>query len=816
MFSPDQWAASTGAAFYNGVATQSLRFDDGSSAHLSRTPSASNRKTHVLSMWVKRSNLGINTSLLRVNGSGDTGRTDIWFDTNDKLLVAGSSTYFRITSQVFRDTSSWYHLVFALDTTQTTLSNNFLIYLNGSQITSFATNNNYSLDTDYGINGNVEHQIGEGYGYFDGYMAEINFIDGLSFFSDTSGTPNTAFNINSFGEFKNGVWIAKEYTGSYGTNGFRLQFNQTGTGSASSSTIGADTSGNDNHFSSSGIVASDCSLLDSPENNFCTLSSIQNQTSSTLSEGNLKAVGTSANWDNLQSTFAVSSGKWYWEVKATSVSEANSFVAGIHQTGFPAQNLHWFSASYTASSYGIVFGILDPDFKVTNGNNTAFTLGIATNDILQFRLNLDDNELSISIDGSDKGKLYDITANVEYTPALCLYNTSSATMNFGQDSTFAGTETAGGNADENGNGDFAYAPPTGYLALCSANLPEPTISPNADTQADDYFNTATYSGNSSTQDITSVGFQPDWVWIKSRSNASNHYLTDVIRGTSKGLQTNITNAEVTNTNVITSFNSDGFSLGNDATANVANITGRTYVSWNWKAGGTAVSNTDGSITSSVSANTDAGFSIVSYTGTDSATETIGHGLGAVPAMLIIKSRDSALNWAVYHKGSDATAPEDYLLRLNTTDARVDVSSSWNDTAPTSSVFTVGTSSLVNNTDDFIAYCFAEIEGYSKFGSYNSNSSADGTMIYLGFRPKWVLIKKIDGSASWWLVDAVRDTYNPTDNYILPDTSDTDRTYTTADFLSNGFKIRNTSTAFNSGTHIYMAFAENPFKYANAR
>ena len=562
-------------------------------------------------------------------------------------------------------------------------------------------------------------------------------------------------------------------------------------------------------------------MPDCPENNFCTLSSIQNQTSATLSDGNLKAVGTSANWDNLQSTFAVTSGKWYWEVKATSVSETNSFVAGIHETGFPAQSQYWFNGSYTTSAYGTAFGVLDPDNKVTNGSATAFTLGLATNDIIQFRLNLDDNELSVSIDGSDKGKIYDITANIEYTPALSLYNTSSATMNFGQDSTFAGTETAGGNADENGNGDFAYAPPSGYLALCTANLPEPTISPNANTQADDYFNTATYSGNSSTQNITSVGFQPDWVWIKSRSNASNNYVTDVVRGTSKGLQTNISNAEVTNTNVITSFNSDGFSLGDDATANVANITGRTYVSWNWKAGGTAVSNTDGSITSSVSANTDAGFSIVSYTSNNSAGATVGHGLGVAPQMVIIKKRSASERWFVWHTG-DST---EYMYLNETFAGQANLDDRFGNnttvTLPSSTVLTLGTNNDVNGTSGstYIAYCFAEIEGYSKFGSYTGNGSTDGTFVYTGFRPAFVLVKDT-GAADWDIQDTTRSPFNPSVVRLWANLSSAEVTSTyDIDFLSNGFKLRSTNpdTNSNGDTKIYMAFADGqPFKYANAR
>ena len=814
MFSPDQWAASTGVAFYNNVATQSLRLNSASTSYLYDTASGTESSTanRAISFWFKRSQVDVAHTILTGFVSGPVVKDFIQFrsDNTLRVLVQQSSASNQTrwtTDQVFRDTSAWYHIFIKYALGESSNADKVKIYVNGSLVDTdggVATGANVTssqlltagTDIRIGTYSNATLTV-------NGYLSEFNLIDGTA-------------DVDDFGELKNQVWIPIEYTGSYGNSGFRLQFNQTGTGTPSSSTIGADTSGNANHFSSSGIVASDCDMPDSPENNFCTLSSIQNQTSATLSEGNLKAVGTSANWDNLQSTFAVTSGKWYWEVKATSVSEANSFVAGIHEPGFPAQSLFWFSGSYTTSAYGTAFGVLDPDNKVTNGSATAFTLGLATNDIIQFRLNLDDNELSVSIDGSDKGKIYDITANIEYTPALCLYNTSSATMNFGQDSTFAGTETAGGNADENGNGDFAYAPPSGYLALCTSNLPEPTISPNADNgTADDYFNTATYSGNSSTQNITSVGFQPDWVWIKSRSNASNHYLTDVVRGTSKGLQTNISNAEVTNTNVITSFNSDGFSLGDDATANVANITGRTYVSWNWKAGGTAVSNTDGSITSSVSANTDAGFSIVSYSGNATAGATVGHGLSSAPEIVIYKCRNVATQWPVYSTSVGASS----VLFLDGTGASVS-SSVFNNTSPTSTNLVLGTDGDVNGSGrNYIAYCFHSVEGYSKFGSYTGNGSSDGTFIYTGFRPAFVIVKEADNANYWILHDNKRSDFNPSEKELFPNGSEAEQDNNRSiDLLSNGFKIRTSDNAVNRSANnlIYMAFAENPFKYANAR
>ena len=600
-FGSSQWMYNSGADFYNGVATQSARFDDGSSAYLSRTPSsAGDRRTYTLSFWVKRANIGIADCALFGVQTDASNRVYIRWEADDTFKVyfaIGGSAYDNGTSMVFRDTSAWYHIVIAVDMDGSVNTDKLKIYVNGTnQTVSYGA----TLPTsDTAMNSTSLHTLGKKDGasnFLDGYLSEVNFIDG------------TALDPTSFGETKNGVWIAKEYTGSYGTNGFRLQFNQTGTGTASSSTIGADTSGNANHWTSSGIVASDCDMPDSPENNFATFSSIDPSATSTLSQGNLQASATTSSTAVVNWQGDIVNGKYFVEFYISDVGSNWTYIGVASPTAlyvYRSSDGNWYNnSSYVAygSSYttGDIIGLA---VDVSNGTLEWFKNGVSQG-----------SQTSLSL-----------TDSYIYIAPTTSADTGTVIANFGQDSTFAGATTAGGNTDANGIGDFKYSVPTGALALCTFNLPEPTISPNADNgTADDYFNTATYSGNSSTQNITSVGFQPDWVWIKSRSNASNHYLTDVVRGTSKGLQTNISNAEVTNTNVITSFNSDGFSLGDDATANVANITGRTYVSWNWKAGGTAVSNTDGTITSSVSANTDAGFSIVAYQGNDASSATVGH------------------------------------------------------------------------------------------------------------------------------------------------------------------------------------------------
>jgi len=328
---------------------------------------------------------------------------------------------------------------------------------------------------------------------------------------------------------------------------------------------------------------------------------------------------------------------------------------------------------------------------------------------------------------------------------------------------------------------------------------------------DEYFNTVLYTGNATARSITGVGFQPDWVWIKGRTTAYNNTLFDAIRGATKRLYSNGTDAESTQTATLTSFDSDGFSLGNNASVNSATST---FVAWNWLASNTTASNTDGSITSTVSANTTSGFSIVSYTGTG-ANATVGHGLGAVPKMIIVKDRSAVKNWTVYHIG----VGNDKDILLDVTNAE-NTSTAWNNTTPTSSVFSIGTLGNVNtSSNNYIAYCFAEKKGFSKFGSYTGNGNADGTFVYTGFKPAFYMIKRTDSTGSWIIKDNKRPGYNVNGSYLVANDSLAESTGSgnvASDELSNGFKIRGTSSSLNTsgGTYIYMAFAENPLVGTN--
>jgi hypothetical protein len=332
-------------------------------------------------------------------------------------------------------------------------------------------------------------------------------------------------------------------------------------------------------------------------------------------------------------------------------------------------------------------------------------------------------------------------------------------------------------------------------------------------KSDEYFNTKLYTGNGGTQSITGLDFQPDWVWLKDRDNANSHKLYDGVRGTTKFLSSEDTTLEGTQANGLTSFDSDGFTLGSYAGTNGSGGgSGPSFVSWNWLASNTTASNTSGSITSTVSASTTSGFSIVGYTGTG-ANATVGHGLGVKPDMIINKTRDStAQMWSVYHSSRGATKH----LGLDRTNAEDTGSAYYQDTEPTSSVFSVGSEAATNySSAALIAYCFAEKKGFSKFGSYTGNGSADGTFVYTGFKPAFLIVKRYDSTNNWYMYNNKVNPFNETDRPLKADTSETEATIfggNELDFLSNGFKLRDTINGANGsgGSYIYMAFAENPF------
>ena len=591
-----------------------------------------------------------------------------------------------------------------------------------------------------------------------------------------------------------------------------------------------DQSGNNNDWTSNNLTESDI-LVDSPTNNFASMNSITVNGTGVLSEGNLQVYSSGDNGGGGISTMSMTSGKWYVEGYVKSVgantviglaeaSEAGSYTIGYAPSNVSVVNCESLRDRCAYRDAGGSYTTLE---TLSGTYTTGDVIGVAVdmdNDRVYFSKNNGWMDNSDGWTNSTPTNYLDLSLPSINEAVILVGNANASTpstwvLNFGQDSSFAGNKTAQGNQDGNSIGDFYYTPPSGYKALCTANLPDPAVIPS------EHFNTVLYAGNASTEIDVSVGFQPDFIWIKNRSNANSSSLTDSIRGVDKWIISDYYGAErndsSNNSGIprINSIGSDGFQVNDNSNSEV-NYTGYNYVSWNWKASGSSSSNTNGSITSTVSANQDAGFSIISYTGTGS-TATIGHGLSQAPELIFHKKISSDQQWTVYTAAFGATK----YLELNEYAPLGTASTPFNNTEPTSSVWTVGSAGGTNTSGStYIAYAFHSVDGFSKFGSYTGNSSADGTFVYTGFRPAFIMVKGTSNLREWYMFDNARDPDNSTHQYLRANVSNAEGTASNDnfDFVSNGFKIRVNDTYNNSSSesYFYMAFAEHPFKYTNAR
>jgi hypothetical protein len=778
-----QWFANPGVTY---EIDQSIRFNDDDSAYLNRTPgSAGNRRTWTFSCWVKRGNLtGANQPIFSAGGddwlmflSAET----LGFNTD------GSSNYRIVTSQVFRDVGAWFHLVLRVDTTASA-SDRLRLYINGSEVTSFGTDTNPTLNYDTAFNNTGEHNIGKLVGasqYFDGYLAEINHVDGSSLAPSSFGETNS----------DTGQWVPKAYSGSYGTTGFYLK-------GQDSSALGDDTSGNGNDFSSSGLAAAD-SVSDSPTDNHCTLNSIQ-QDAAGLSNGNLQFTTSSTSTHKMASgTIAQTSGKWYCEVTCNATLGSNARIGII-----PEDNDNYTGSDGHVGDDAASFAYVDSGVKESNNSQSSYGASYANGDVIAIALNLDDDEVTFYKNGSSQGAI-SITAGKDYRFAASQYNAGGMAFNFGQAA-------------------FAATPPTGFKALTTANLADPAISdPSAP------FQSTLYSGNGSTQSITNGGnsdLQPDLVWIKNRSAADSNVLTDAVRGVTKILATDSTGAESTDADTVTAFNSDGFALGADDKVNTSS---ENYVSWQWKADSAWSESATGNIlASSGRRNTTAGFSIASWTHQTSGNYAIKHGLSTTPEFFMTKSRDSTTNWDCWHKDLADTAKrllmtgaaESTAYWVDASDSS-DGSGSYGDIGSGESPVTASLFGFqhdnFSSTDDIIGYFWTGIEGYSSFTKYEGNGSADGPMVHLGHRSSLVVIKRIDAVNDWVIWDDKRNTGNPNGTVLRWDSSNAEYTGISdrgIDILSNGIKIRTTNAIANAsgGDYVVMSWAQSPFKSARAR
>ena len=794
--------------------SRSVRLRSSASAYFNRTPALNgNVTTWTWSGWIKRGTLGA-AQILFGSGNGTTTGTYIQFTSSNEIEVYYySSTYIWrfITSALYRDPSAWYNVCVAYDSTNATAGDRMRLYVNGVRLTAFGTSSTVSLNQNTSVNSNAfPHYISAPGAYVDGYLTEINFIDGQALTPSSFGTTDPL----------TGAWIPMQYTGSYGTNGFYIDFRD----NTSTTTIGYDYSGNSNNWTANNIsltagVTYD-SMLDVPtpwigysattdtsavtRGNYAVMNPLTTRSGySSATDGNLRANFTSgANASFVIGNTFQSSGKWYCEAQIVSTgADATRPCVGIVRSSFD-----WYSISINLGDTSDSWAYLKNGNKRTAGSSTAYGSSYTAGDIIGIALDMDAGTVVFYKNGTSQGTAFTGLSG-DMTIATSGYAdgaTRAIDVNFGQR-------------------PFSYSVPSGFKTLCATNLPTPTILNGAS-----YMAATTYTGTGSTQSISNavngVSFQPDLVWMKNRSSAVSHYLVDAVRGSGLSLNSNTTNAEGNLSGPWQSFASNGFNLGTDS--GTINQSGQTYVGWQWKAGGTpAVTNTNGSITSTVSANTTAGFSVVTYTGAG-GNSTVGHGLGVAPRMIIVKSRSTAgTAWPVYH----ASLGNTQVITLNTTSATATVGV-WNNTTPTSSVFSVSDVGATNgdtnfSTRTYVAYCFAQIAGYSAFGSYTGNGSSSGPFVYLGFRPRWILIKRTDSSPfSWCLVDSSRSPNNTSvnggmQNTLFPNVSNAEDTGADiCDGLSNGFRFYQGASSFNAngGTYIYAAFAENPFKYSNAR
>ena len=784
--------------------------------HMSRamgTPTNADKAT--ISFWLKRSVEGLSGCTGFYNAATSNGYGQIGFQSDDTIRVlmapnSGAAAQLDLrTTAVYRDYSAWYHLVLAYDSTQASAGDRAKLYINGEQVTSFTTETTPDLNQDFmwNVSGNKLF-VGSGgdsaadpYAPMGGYLADYIMIDG------------TAQAVTDMGESKNGAWIPKDPSSlTFGSNGVHLKFE-------SSADLGNDSSGNNNDFTPAGGINAEDQMLDSPTFN------------SSSNGGNFPA------WSPLiKGAVNLSEGNCRMDCTTSGRSAMTSWAI---PPGCPTK--YYVECLITAKTgYGLIFGLANPDIDLPtsieadssmNGFNFvgygpsdwrtnalvngvrqgwSSNVGQTVARVMAITIDRVANEIKCYFDNTLIGNgTISISATERYH-IVCSVSGGSApevhlNINAGQDSTGGGDFSAGTATDENGYGSFQYAPPTGFLALCSANLPTADAVDPAQTD-DDYpqklFTTLTYTGDNGGSQTT--GFQPDWVWVKRRDGAQAHGLWDSTRGTTKILNIDSSAAEATSSG-LTAFNSTGYTMGT-----YYNQSPNTYASYSWRVnGGTEVANGNGGIASTVQVDPSGGFSLVKYSGTGSAS-TVGHGLSSAPTWIFAKNTTATAGWIIYTTFMTGS----YYMSIDAGGMGAD-SSMWNNTNSTSSVFSVGTAAATNGGSQ-LAYCWADVEGYIKSGSYEGNGNVDGAFIYTGFRPAFIICKSIDSATSWQLFDDKRVGYNDDNNQFLVDTAAGESTTVMIDILSNGFKCRIATDPNLAETYIYLAMAHNPFQYATAR
>lgn len=751
----------------------SLRFRASNSAFLSWTTgsAALDRKYATVSIWLKRGALTGRNAIYAVNPAGASGASNqitMLFDnagSNGDNITYNNGSVNRTTTSVYRDPSAHLHFHQVFDTTQATATDRVKTAINGVILTDINIGQDFSLNanTPFG-QASVTEYIGRRDSglYFDGLMAEIIILVGQ------------ALPASSFGQTDatTGVWVPRKFSGTFGSLDRYYKFADAS--AATAAAIGKDSSGNGLNATPSGIsVTSGVTfdqMLDTPTLNYATGSQLF--IPSTNSAPDFRAAnsewGQAASNKNCSSAaqFEMRSGKWYWEVTVGTI--AGNVTFGVSRSDLNS----------TFRGTGTVYYRQDGQ-RIIDGVNSAYGASYVANDVLGFAYDADAGTIVFYKNNSSQSTITIASgSSFGWLPACALDNagagvTAFHTFNFGQRA-------------------FSYTPPSGFKALNTANLSVPSIK-----KPSLYMDATLRTGTGATASVSSLGFQPDLVWIKSRSAATNNNLFDSARGATIGLVSQNVNAEYTDANSLTAFNSNGYSLGSDASSRGVNINTNTYVDWAWKEGATP------------------GFDIVTYTG-NGTNRTVSHALGTAPACYVVKYRSgsNADEWFMYHKALGATK----YIRWSQALASSASSTFWQDTAPTSSVFSLGTNISVNtNTSLYVAYLWSEIDGFSKFGNYTGNASSDGPFVFCGFRPRWIYIKG-DNATSGREYDTARLTNEAKSPLYFNAANAESAEANGIDILSNGFKVRWSDSVINGSgtTYIFMAFAEAPFKYARAR
>ena len=786
------------SALGGSVIERSLRFNDGDSPYLIRTPSsAGNRQIWTWSSWLKRAEISSRGDFFGVGTSSSANNNDIMgfrFDGSDELCFAMYSSDVLVTTQKFRDSSAWYHIVIASDTTQATSSNRVKMYINGTQVTAFNTANYPSQNFNFAFNGALQTAIGRSNvganNYFDGYLAEVHLIDGQQLTPSNFGYTDDV----------TGIWRPKKYEGTHGTNGCYLDFSDNSATTAV--TLGKDRSGNGNDFTPSNFSVSagegNDSLLDTPTNNFATMNPLVPTPSATWANGNLDLSGSSSSaysQANL-TTFGVSSGKWYAEVKIT-YSTTNVYV-GVCPITTPG------NTNLTGSVTDAAVLRMSNETYIEGASASSGT-SISSGDTIGIALDMDNLRVWFSVQGTY------INSGNPSTGSNATFDGITA----GETMAIAARPLNGTLNFNFGQRPFTYTPPTGFKTLCSNNLLEHNIP--AVIRPKKYFDILEWTGNdSSDRDITGLQFKPDFVWIKNKEGPDWPNLQNVVTGANVMMYSNRDDGPATDNGNghVNSFIEGGFNVDAGGSGNV-NENNEDYVAWCWKAGGAAVTNDDGTIQTTISANQESGFSIMKWSGNGSAGSTVGHGLGRKPKLIIVK-RFSGGNqsWFIRIASIYGAAAGKYIKLQDPGSVSGVDTNVFPNTEPTSTVFSLGADSGVNASGStYLCYCWAEIPGYSKFDTYTGNGSTDGSFVYTGFKPRMFIFKRLTGGNSGYVpVDTSRAPINPSNIRIELNGSaaqDSNSAYN-IDILSNGFKSRNSNSEFNaSNEYVVWAWADTP-------